>query len=518
MAGELQLDPDEVRQHAARLADLGDRVGRTYSGLREALEYAEGSWGDDRLGAAFEEGFKPNADQLLAGQQAMEEGLHDTATAMRSAGEDFTHRDQLGSNRLARATDDRPGTAPGDSTGILPPPATPSPATQQPAASYTPPRTGPGIRTTPAEEPGTGIPNPAGGPATGTPNPAGTQASPRSGPQSSNPAAETPNRRGGPAPAESPDRRARPTPVSAPTGRDAPRNPAITTGPSRPSDAVPARTPVSTAKGETPWSRTPSGAPGAQPAAGSNPQNSSPQMPRSEPQRPGDQRRDTQQRPDETPRRSTLFAWLARMLAQRHGVEVVGFDLPDLQELPVREFAAAVDRVLTDYPMIVVDVVAVADLGTDAGPVCWKRESRKPGTVRSITLDQRTACASSGPATASDSAAESERSRLYADTVRAFGPALDDTGGGSAQARAQHVLIAEYMRGVAGRYTTLVELVRGYRQWRAELIGTTTETGRFDMRRALGAGFAEVVLQGSQACAPARTLHTLLVDAAPRRD
>lgn len=192
--------------------------------------------------------------------------------------------------------------------------------------------------------------------------------------------------------------------------------------------------------------------------------------------------------------------------------------MPGLQELPVREFAAAVDRVLTDYPMLVVDVVAVADLGAAPGAVYWRREARNLGSVRSITLDQRTACASSGPASVSDSVAEPERSRLYAETVRAFGVALEDAGGGTAQVKAQHVLIAEYMRGVAGRYTTLAELVRGYRQWRGELIGATNETGRFCMREALSSGFAEVVLQGSRACAPARTLHTLLVDAAPRRD
>lgn len=533
MAGELELDPDEVRQHAGRLADLGDRVGRTYSGLREALAYAAGCWGDDRLGTAFAEGFEPYADQLLAGQQAMEKGLYDTAAAMRSAGDEFTYGDQFGGDRVAEATDDLPGTPLGDTTSNPSFPPTPSPVVQRTVSSPAPAR--------PAEEPASGFPGPSEGsasgfpspvggsfsgsqspvgePASGTRNPSGTQAAQRVGSQSSNPAAETTNRRGGPTSTESPDRRrSRPAPVSAPIGRDAPRNPAITARPNRPSDAAPGRTPVGTTTGRTPWSSPAPGTPGAQPTPGSSPHNSAPPVPRAAPARPGDPRRDTpQQRTEEPPRRSPLFAWLAQMLAQRHGVEVVGFDLPDLQELPVREFVAAVDRVLTDYPMIVVDVVAVADVGTDTSPVCWRRETSKPGAARSITLDQRTACASSGPATEADSAVETERSRLYADTVRAFGPALDHAGGGAARAGGQRALIAEYMRGVAGRYTTLAQLLGGYRQWRAELIGATTETGRFDMGRALGAGFAEVVLRGSQASAPARTLHTLLVDAAPHR-
>lgn len=530
MAGELQLDPDELRRHAAQLADLGDRVGRTYAGLREALAYADGSWGDDRLGAAFAEGFVPNADQLLAGQRAMEQGLHDTAAAIRNAGHGFSYADQLVGNRVTRAADNRPGMVSGESTGTSPDPVPSGPVTQHPASLSAPPRPtmapgsaspdparGPGAGIPhPTMGPGTGTPSPAGGPTTGTPNPPGAPTASSSEPRSSNPAVETPNQRGRPAPAQSPDRRT-PGLVPAPTGRDVARNPAITAGPSRPSDAAPARTSVSTARGITPWSAPPSGTPSAQPVPGSNPQSSAPQVPRSQPQQPGDPRRDAPQRPDETPRRSPLLAWLARTLAQRHGVEVVGFDLPDLDEVPVREFAAAVDRVLTDYPMIVVDVVAVGDLGAGGGPVCWRRESRKSGTVRSIVLDERTAVVSSGPATERDSVAVSERSRLYADTVRAFGAALDDAGGGVARVRAQRVLIAEYMRGVAGRYTTLAELVRGYRQWRAGLVGAVSEIGRFEIGRALGAGFAEVVLRGGQACAPARALHTLLVDAAPPR-
>src|SRR5688572_20333811 len=96
MTGELQLNPDEVREYAARLADLGARVGHTYSVLREALAQAEGCWGDDRLGTAFAEGFEPSAEQLLTGQRAMEKGLHDTAAAMRSAGDELVYADLRG--------------------------------------------------------------------------------------------------------------------------------------------------------------------------------------------------------------------------------------------------------------------------------------------------------------------------------------------------------------------------------------------------------------------------------------
>ncbi|WP_157120610.1 hypothetical protein [Nocardia fusca] len=221
-------------------------------------------------------------------------------------------------------------------------------------------------------------------------------------------------------------------------------------------------------------------------------------------------------------------AWLGQMLARSHGVEVAGFDLPDLAEQPMREFAAAVDRVLTDYPMIVVDRVAVAELGDEAEPVQWRQERRISATIRSIILDRRAARTpgvpagggpdDTAPAAMDDPAAGSGGAGIYAETVRALGPALDSAGGGAAGAGARRALVADYMTAVAGQYTTLAELVRGFRQWRAELAGATDDSGRFDVQRAVRAGFAEVVLRGGAASAPARTLHTLLVDAAHQRD
>ncbi|MGW4767738.1 hypothetical protein ACWEO2_06795 [Nocardia sp. NPDC004278] len=204
------------------------------------------------------------------------------------------------------------------------------------------------------------------------------------------------------------------------------------------------------------------------------------------------------------------------MLAERHGVEVVGFDLPDLEEAVVRQFAAAVDRVLTEYPVIGLDVVAVADLD-DAGSVKWSSESRDDpasGVARSITLDQRRAREPSRVADTSDSGAGPEDLVIYSATVRELGLALDFAGGGVARRKAQRVLIAEYMRLEAGRYTTLAEVLRGYRRWRAGLTGTTLGVGGFDVSRAVCDAFADVVLHGDKASAPARTLYAVLLDAA----
>lgn len=205
------------------------------------------------------------------------------------------------------------------------------------------------------------------------------------------------------------------------------------------------------------------------------------------------------------------------MLADRHAVEVVGFDMPGLNVSVVREFAAAVDRVLTDYPMIELDVVGIADVEGDPGCVRWSPDRRgEPGTgpVRSIILDKRTACESSQGAATSDSATGPEDLGIYVATVGELGRALDHVGGSRVCRRAQRVLIAEYMRLEGLRHSTIGEVVRGYQRWRSGLPGTAVGRGGFDATRAVSDAFADVVLHGDEASAPAKALHAALLDAA----
>lgn len=212
-----------------------------------------------------------------------------------------------------------------------------------------------------------------------------------------------------------------------------------------------------------------------------------------------------------------MIGWLARTLAEHHDVRVVGFDTPGLQVAAVREFVAAVDRVLTDYPVIALDVVAVAELDAESGPVRWSRESNDPlstGARRTITLDQRIALEPRRSAGTAESDAEAAEPEIYVATLREFGRALDFAGGGLAHRQAQRVLIAEYLRLEPRWNSTLAEVVSGYRRWRAELTG---DAAGFDVSRALGAAVADVVLRGDEASVQARTLHTVLVDAASRQ-
>ncbi|WP_227983571.1 hypothetical protein [Nocardia spumae] len=512
MSDEIRVDPDTLRQDGARLAELGDRVGHTYAELRRGLTVANGCWGDDDLGEAFAKDFTPHTDELLAGLRAMEESLRAAALQVANAAHEFESQDLGGADRIARPADDAPGPDPYNRTGAQPSPdptSSPTPEAGKPAAAT--------VSAPQGDRPAAQSPSGPGAAAQSTPGAAPGAPGPsssRSDPQSSNPSTRAPDRQEDAKPGADPDRRSRPAGVTPPpTGRDVPRTP----GADR--SGTSGRNSGSTGAGRgTPWtgpaSPTTRGPAAAEPNS-SSPRSGAPSRPRKgDEQRKRDRRREPE-RADSRPGGSPFLAWLARALADRHGVAVTGFDLPGLQEPPVRQFAAAIDRVLTDYPMIGLDVVAVAEPDDDVDGVLWRRERRDCATVRSITLDRRIACPPEAEAETPESGTDFEASVVYTATVRELGVALSDAGGDVARRTAQHTLIAEYMRAAAGRYTTLAELLRGYRQWRAGLSG---DSARFDTRRAVGAAFADVVLHRERAGAAAKALHAALVDAAPPPD
>ncbi|AHH22136.1 hypothetical protein NONO_c73810 [Nocardia nova SH22a] len=150
---------------------------------------------------------------------------------------------------------------------------------------------------------------------------------------------------------------------------------------------------------------------------------------------------------------------------------------------------AAVDRGLTNYPVIGLDTVAVAELGGELGMVRWSREPGADGATGSTTLDRHTA---QEPAAA--------------------GPPTEP--GGVARKQAQRVLIAEYLRRQPDG--TLAEVVSDYRDWRAGLAGNTSAPGEFDVGEVLGIAFAEVVQHGAAAGIQARLLHAVPIAAAAR--
>ncbi|MFI7667515.1 hypothetical protein [Nocardia sp. NPDC049526] len=522
MNGEVRLDPDSLRNQGARLSELGDRVGQTYADLRDCLAQSEGSWGDDDIGLAFAENFRPHADQLLADVRAMEESLHGTAAGIIDAARQFEAQDAyLAAQVGTTAGDVDPNIGepapqldgPGGTPALA---GTHSPVTSDPAAT-SPPADGrpyPMDRAQPTERSAPGgprSPDASTGRSTPQDGPRPPDSSDRTGQGSDRTGREDSGKSGNPVG----DSGRRPSfspvlPPSSPvlppaTTRNAVRLPGTASGP---------RPAVDIGRRDTPWTgqrpRTPGSPASAQPSSSSPRYGSPPRSnkPTDEPQR-GRDRRGSDGRPVSDP----VVGWLARRLAEQHGVRVTGFDTPGLQVSAVREFVAAVDRVLTDYPAIVLDVVAVAELGAESGLVRWSAEPRESrGAARSITLDQRTA-QEPREVTAADTDAEPS---IYAATLGEFGRALDGAGGGLARRQAQRVLLAEYLRREPGGHRTLAEVVRGYQRWRAELTGNATAQGGFDVSRAFGAAFADVVLRGNDAGVQAKTLHAVLVAAASR--
>ncbi|GAB2712867.1 WXG100 family type VII secretion target [Nocardia thraciensis] len=533
MSDEIRVDPDTLRHDSARMAELGDRVGRTHAGLRDCLAAAEGCWGDDDLGTAFAANFEPHAHQLLANLRAMEESLRDTARQVANAAGDFEAQDIGGASHIGRAADE-PSAPQNSGTGTQPTsPFSPASAPAQENASA-PMGSAPAADTSAAQSPpaapavpgGATTPQSMSGAQPGAPGRSSSQTGPPApnGPQSQEPSRQPPDRQGGANSTGDPSRRPPSTGASPPVGVSPPATGrATSSGAAAPSKAgaagraaTPARGAGVDVKRETPWTGPPPKTPRGPASADQNP--SSPQSgapPRSP--KEGEGKRDRPADAERSASRSgvsPLFVWLARSLSDRHGVTVVGFDLPGLQESPVRQFAAAIDRVLTDYPAIELDIVAVAELDDVAEGVRWRSEPGDFATVRSITLDQRVARESSDSAGTPETGADADEPAVYAATVGELGLALNGVGGDVARRTAQHTLITQYMRMAAGRYTTLAELLRGYRRWRAEWSGADTGGTGFDPCRALSAAFAEVVLRGGGASPQARVLYTALVDAA----
>ncbi|MEV5651092.1 hypothetical protein AB0L57_22810 [Nocardia sp. NPDC052254] len=526
MSDEIRLDLDGLRERGARLADLADRVGQTYAGLEYCLRQAEGSWGDDHMGREFAEQFTPHADHMLANVRAMQKGLRSTADGIVGVADEFDARDAANANRLTAPEDRDSGNA--DPAGQQRDGATGpvSPADAGPAARSDPASISPARESPVPESPG----QPTAGPqrteqpaAGGAQSPDGFtgRAAPADGTQSRSPwnrsrPESDRSDRDGRIPGDSGRRTAAapPSPSVTPPAdrRDAPRATDTSSG---------SRTAAPAGRRGTPWTdpspRTPGspGRPGSPGKPAANPRNGSPPRPnqsRGDKARAGD-RRGSRERAASDP----MIDWLARRLAERHGVQVAGFDTPGLRLPAVRDFVAAVDRVLTDYPMVALDVVEVAEFDGAPGTVRWSCAPRGvQGPTRSMTLDRRAAQEPEATTPTAESDGEPAQPGIHPATLREFGRALDAAGGGVASKQAQRVLIAEYLRPQPHPARTLGEVVSGYRDWRAALTGTTSAPGEFDVSEALGIAFAEVVEHGADAGIQARLLHAVLVAAASR--
>ncbi|MGK8525213.1 hypothetical protein ACRS6B_28400 [Nocardia asteroides] len=176
-------------------------------------------------------------------------------------------------------------------------------------------------------------------------------------------------------------------------------------------------------------------------------------------------------------------------MAERHGLEIAGFDAPNVDVAAVREIVSAIDNLLAKYPIPLRGVELTDDPGSRPRP--------QPTTITQgpaevwIVLDKAASQARGGPAPQQTRRVFRKRGPverpIYTTVVREFARALDAAGGFRARQEALRTLINEsLLRGGSG-------------------------AGLLDPGRALVEGFTEVVLRGDRAGASAKELHAALV-------
>ncbi|WP_406277621.1 hypothetical protein OH799_08560 [Nocardia sp. NBC_00881] len=189
---------------------------------------------------------------------------------------------------------------------------------------------------------------------------------------------------------------------------------------------------------------------------------------------------------------------VAREMATRHSLEVIGFETASIDVHTVREIASALDDMLAKYPIPLrgIEITERRD-GTSSRPV----RDRPSDAVRSeapavwIVLDG-TALANPIPPVWSVAGETRSGARrhgpaerpVYTVIVREFARALDVAGGFRARQEAWRTLIAESLRG-----------------------GGSVDHSLLDPGRALVEGFTEVMLHGERAGELAKALHGALV-------
>jgi hypothetical protein len=145
---------------------------------------------------------------------------------------------------------------------------------------------------------------------------------------------------------------------------------------------------------------------------------------------------------------------LARDLARKFGVEVLGFGSPGLDEEAAAEFAAAIDDVLTRHPALVLTAVAIAEL-SDGELIRSSVDESGDGISRiRVVLSLVAACDSSLAAEritalrrAGSWSVAIDGPPVYTLVVRELGHAMDAVGGYRARAAAREMSIADRTNG-----------------------------------------------------------------------
>lgn len=570
MGQALRVDTDLLRALTPELAAIADTAQEELARLKERLAAEGHCWGDDEPGRAFGDSYEPAADKGITGFENLVHNLHGMSSSVADAGEVMREQDRNIGSQL-RKRDPFDSTPVGDTPYDQPRAQGPAPSHGPSIPDAAATRTGPGVTapassdeptvrsdpTAQAADPTASASDPTAVPGTRQPGyqPTGGPSAPGSmSPGDYGPAADA-DSSGQPAPnsnsTPSPQDRATPTTRNAaPTGRT-PSSPATATPTA---DSPPAAAPKPGASGpaavqrtpetrwtrpptESPWMRNTSGTPwsrndgGRSPGQVFPPHRKDPQPDARKPVGPGKDPKARKPRPAPTEAKHSRVRTdpdavaAARALAARHGLRIAGFEDSGVSRRTVDEIAAAVDGILGRYPFIKPAGIEITELrdGTVSRVVSNRASDDTADAVTGgwISLD-RVAVANPGllaerveaAVRAGERVAGPPEQPMYATIVRDLGRVLEATAGPHVRQSAQRSLLMEYRRisGPWDRGDTLAAIVRGYREWRAQLVRACFSGDRFDPRAAVVESFTEVELRGESACGPAKVLHRLAIE------
>jgi hypothetical protein len=552
VAESLQVDEARLRALVPEFEDIGADAQRTLDQLKAALAREGEPWGKDAPGQSFAETYNPDAEKAIASLAKTVASLREEGKLITDLADNFDNQDRSSARLISDAGQSSPNNSPnagstaptdpysqGWQTPIEPtnsaPASTRTPTESQPDTGYQP---APTSTTTPSS------------PSSAQPYPSSTAPAALGNPYGN-------GMPGGPFGDTAGSPSARDTSDSRPGS-------ARTTGNSTPASGI--RPAVSVAGADqkspnTPWSTGTAGtgaaadspapkaaaaapaqisAPGNTPPRVSAPSNmprmSSPYLPEQQAARPapkaagkafGAESKSAARHPWAADGAAAgENALLARKLADRHDIELVGFDDPSVDGYTIREVAAALDDVLTQYPYVDLRQIAITESADAATRLEWDWVAGATGPepfTRRIVLDtvlaRNPAVFAEYVRTATQSgklARGSDRRPVYSTMVRELGHALDVAGSFRARQAAQDALIAEFTRtrGTAPRENAATGSNSEYEQWRAQLSGYGFHGDRFDPGMAVADAFTEVQINGAEAAAPAKVLHRLLVDTA----
>ncbi|WP_067670611.1 hypothetical protein [Nocardia miyunensis] len=548
MGESLRIDADLAHALTTELSAIADDAQQDLNQLRDALDREGECWGHDEPGRVFGENYEPAAKNGLTSFTHLVDNLRTLGKNIGDATDAINVQDQTGAQQLRQQSSGSDSAAPestsnqagqrqptsapaatsasGDTTDPNSATASSAPATTTGSGDSTAPGDTTAAPAASAYQPGISPADPTSSPS----DPADSGTAPQtSGQQSPDSAADA----GGSPAAQTRAPQAVSAPASATTASK-PQAPTAAAGSSSkvPSSDIPwpgaKAAPQRNAAG-TPWSPSSPGNPA--PGQVLPPRRRAPGRIPLEPEPASRPERRKPQPPRISVGAERTGAAAARALADRHDLDLVGFDTGDVDDKTVREIAAAVDAMLERHPFLVLAGIEITELtdGAVSRVVPKPAREKKPADAKSgarilldgtaITDHDRLSEKLRTTTQSGESILEFEARPVYSTMIYAFGAIAQNAAGPQARRLAQRTLITEYHR-ISGPWhgtETLARVAGGYRRWRSALSSRAFAQGRFNPRDALVAAFAEVELRGERAGAPARVLHRLVVERARER-